>query len=281
VNFLRDGRGYCQQFAAAMAYLARAVGLPTRITIGFLSPFNSDKHTYEFTSQDLHAWPEIYFSGVGWVRFEPTPSIAQPPRYAGGRPTPTTSTGGLPNASGHHTTTAANKQLGGNAPNATNPNGSIPLPSRWWLLMVAALVLIFGPAMIRVGLRRSRLARAEGEAVEAESAWRELRDRVRDLRLPWPSALTPRARRADIAPWISGDDDGLAALDRLTLSVERSRFARTPLADAQPIDDMLVVTASIARRQDRRARLIAYLLPRSLWTDRGERSRWMFWRRAI
>jgi transglutaminase-like putative cysteine protease len=278
VNFLLDGRGFCQQFAAAMAYLARAVGLPTRIAIGLLSPFNSDKHTYEFTSQELHAWPEIYFSGVGWVRFEPTPAIAQPPRYAGGTPSQATSTGALPTISGHHTTTASTKQLGGSSPNATNNDGSISLPSRWWLVFVAVLTLVFGPAMIRVGLRRSRLARAEGEDNAPESAWRELRDRIRDLRLPWPKALTPRARRADLAPLIAGDDAGLAALDRLTLSVERSRFARTPLSDAHPIDDMRVVTASIASRQDRRARLVAYFLPRSLWSER-DRSRWAFWRR--
>ena len=72
-NFLlRDQRGYCEQFAAAMAMMARVVGIPSRVSVGFL-PGERDGDTYRVSIRDMHAWPELHFSGYGWVRFEPTP----------------------------------------------------------------------------------------------------------------------------------------------------------------------------------------------------------------
>jgi transglutaminase-like putative cysteine protease len=269
VNFLRDGHGYCQQFSAAMAYLARAAGLPARIAIGFLNPEGIDGHTYVFTARNLHAWPEIYFSGTGWVRFEPTPSIAGPPRYAGGPPVSTRPTSsGRATISGHHTNSVAPKNLGGVSTSPTSSGGQVRLPSRWWLLAVAAALAALGPALARTGLRRTRLARAEGGITEAESAWTELRDRLYDLRLPWPAYLTPRGQRANLSPLLGGDDTGLAALDRLTMSVERARFAPSPLPDTHPIDDMRTVASTITQRQTRFQRLRALLLPTSLVPDR-------------
>ncbi len=273
VNFLRDGHGYCQQFAATMAYLSRAVGLPTRITIGFLAPDDSFRHTYVFTSRDLHAWPEIYFSGAGWVRFEPTPTIASAPRYAGGRPGPTQPTDTAnPTLSGHHTDTPAAKNLGGGSPFDPNSGGSVALPSLWWVIALLAALAALTPALVRAGLRRMRLARAEGESDEAESAWSELRDRLYDLRLPWPASLTPRGQRTNLTPLLVGDDNGLAALDRLTMSVERSRFAPEPSPDGRPIDDMRTVASTITHRQTRRQRVLAWLLPSSLLPSRYRRT---------
>jgi hypothetical protein len=154
----------------------------------------------------------------------------------------------------------------------TNPGGSFTtLPSLWWLLAVAAAVVAFGPAVTRAGLRRTRLARAQGETEEAESAWAELRDRLYDLRLPWPAYLTPRGQRANLTPLLTGDDNGLAALDRLTMSVERARFAPSPMPDAYPIDDMRTVASTITRQQRPLQRLRALLLPSSLVPDRFRR----------
>ena len=66
--------GYCEQFAAAMAVMARTINIPSRVAIGFLKPTESAPGTYVYSLRDLHAWPELYFPGAGWVRFEPTPS---------------------------------------------------------------------------------------------------------------------------------------------------------------------------------------------------------------
>ena len=65
--------GYCQQFAAAFALLARLDGLPTRVAVGTTPGQLIQGDTYQVTTADLHTWPEVLFAGLGWVRFEPTP----------------------------------------------------------------------------------------------------------------------------------------------------------------------------------------------------------------
>lgn len=80
-------RGYCEQFAGAMAVMARSLDLPSRVVIGFtagnLIARRGRQLTYEVTSRHAHAWVEIYFQGHGWIAFEPTPrsGFATPPGY--------------------------------------------------------------------------------------------------------------------------------------------------------------------------------------------------------
>ncbi len=68
-------KGYCDYFATAMVVLARAAGLPARIVIGYANgtydPYSAE---YNITQADAHAWAEVYFSGIGWMEFEPTPN---------------------------------------------------------------------------------------------------------------------------------------------------------------------------------------------------------------
>ena len=76
--FVTDDRvGYCEQFAAAMAAMGRALDIPSRVVVGFLDGTTQPDGRILYTSDDRHAWPEMYFSGVGWVRFEPTPGPAR------------------------------------------------------------------------------------------------------------------------------------------------------------------------------------------------------------
>ena len=102
INFLtKDRRGYCQQFAFAMAVLARLLDIPSRVAVGYTagSPIGHDR--WDVRTSDAHAWPELYFPGAGWLRFEPTPAGTggqatavqpgyslppQPPYPAGRRP---------------------------------------------------------------------------------------------------------------------------------------------------------------------------------------------------
>ena len=73
-NFLdHTKRGYCQQFSFAMAALARLLGIPARVAIGFTSGTPVAGNQWVVTTHDAHAWPELYFQGFGWLRFEPTP----------------------------------------------------------------------------------------------------------------------------------------------------------------------------------------------------------------
>ena len=57
-----------------MALMARILGIPARVGIGFLPGQAGKDGEYIVRMHDMHAWPELYFQGVGWVRFEPTPS---------------------------------------------------------------------------------------------------------------------------------------------------------------------------------------------------------------
>jgi transglutaminase-like putative cysteine protease len=70
-------RGYCQQFAGAMALLLRMGGVPARVAAGF-TPGRYDAATKRWlvTDYDAHAWVEAWFPQYGWVRFDPTPGVA-------------------------------------------------------------------------------------------------------------------------------------------------------------------------------------------------------------
>jgi transglutaminase-like putative cysteine protease len=67
-------KGYCQQFSFAMAVMARLLGIPSRIAYGFTSGAPVSGNSWRVTTHDAHAWPELYFQGSGWLRFEPTPN---------------------------------------------------------------------------------------------------------------------------------------------------------------------------------------------------------------
>jgi hypothetical protein len=66
-------RGYCEQFAVSFTVLARTLGIPTRIALGFAPGGAFGKNQYSVTTRDAHAWPEVWFPQAGWVQFEPTP----------------------------------------------------------------------------------------------------------------------------------------------------------------------------------------------------------------
>ncbi len=72
-----DERGYCQQFSGAMALMLRMSGIPARVAAGF-SPgsFNKDTREYRVRDLDAHSWVEVWFTGIGWVPFDPTPAAA-------------------------------------------------------------------------------------------------------------------------------------------------------------------------------------------------------------
>ncbi len=73
-------RGYCEQFAGAFAAMARAIGLPARVAVGFtpgeVDP--ADPQLFHVRGEHAHAWPEVFFAGAGWVAFEPTPGRGMP-----------------------------------------------------------------------------------------------------------------------------------------------------------------------------------------------------------
>jgi transglutaminase-like putative cysteine protease len=78
MSFLyRDRAGYCQQFSGAAALMLRMVGIPARIASGFTpGTLNPDTHEYVVRDLDAHSWIEVWFQGIGWVPFDPTPALA-------------------------------------------------------------------------------------------------------------------------------------------------------------------------------------------------------------
>ena len=79
VNFLDETRqGYCEQFAGTMAVMVRALGLPSRVAVGFLPGDRDRTGSFRVTTNQVHAWPEVYFEEHGWLAFEPTPSRNNP-----------------------------------------------------------------------------------------------------------------------------------------------------------------------------------------------------------
>lgn len=78
--FLQKRKGFCEQFAATYAAMARSIGLPTRVAVGFTPGIRSSKSPDVFSvyGRQAHAWPEVYFEGTGWVPFDPTPGRGVP-----------------------------------------------------------------------------------------------------------------------------------------------------------------------------------------------------------
>ncbi|GAB3424397.1 transglutaminase TgpA family protein [Flindersiella endophytica] len=274
LDFLSDRSGYCEQFAATMAIMARQQGIPARVAVGYLSGDEVGNDRRVVSAQDAHAWPELYFSGAGWVRFEPTPSARVPfePLWTvpeteqtavpTDEPTPT------PSASA---TTAPTEPTPTESETAapTDSSGGGFLPRLDFLLPVLGglgiLLVLATPGLVRSGLRRRRLARGSPPR-SAEAAWDELADVHRDLGLGWDEAETPRTTSARVLSKLSDPSAQLAAeLRRLVSAVERCRYAPDPAnvpdvrASANVVRSAVWATASWQRR------LLARALPRSLW----------------
>ena len=77
-NFLRVRRGYCEQFAGTFAAMARSLGIPARVAVGFTQGELGKDGLYHVFGRNAHAWNEVYFDGIGWVSFDPTPGRGQP-----------------------------------------------------------------------------------------------------------------------------------------------------------------------------------------------------------
>jgi len=73
-DFVLNGkRGFCEQYASAMAVMLRSIDVPSRVAVGFTRGYQNGEGSRVITSQDAHAWVEVYFDDLGWVTFDPTP----------------------------------------------------------------------------------------------------------------------------------------------------------------------------------------------------------------
>ena len=304
VDFLNNKQGYCEQYAAAMAWMVRTAGIPARVAFGFTKGSTKQGQTYSLTNLNLHAWTEVFFGGgLGWVPFDATPAVAGTVVSAWA-PDPnhpdTTPSGGLgapgqlpdPDESGNGLAPHRTEGTGGDGGNALAPVPSAP-SWPWWLLGagLALLALLCVPAARRAGLRRqrlysSRVAGPDGRVAaagdtgppgemrivvspevviqEAHAAWAELLDTLVDYGIPIDDAETPRETARRLTTSLSLVGAPVEALRLLGRVEERARYARSPL-DAGPLGDALrTVRGAVQANASRRTRLRAVLLPPSV-----------------
>ena len=306
--FVTEGEGgrvgYCEQFASAMAAMARSLGIPARVAVGFLAPDKQADGSWVYSTDDYHAWPELYFAGAGWVRFEPTPSGADigadVPSYAQssdvfGQPDPTdagpTQEPSAAGPLGPDRTLEQGDEFADQASEDSTGRGA-------WdtvLLVLAILVLLalvaLTPRLVRGARSRKRLSGP------VEPAWAELRATAIDLGVPWPEFRSPQETRDQLVRFLGapGSGDGLErpargeevapeaveALDRLVLTLELLRYARPQSAtadtvgegpiDPQAVEDVRTVQAALYAGATRRAQRRATWWPVSVlpWRNRA------------
>lgn len=244
-NLLQERRGYCVHYASALAVLGRALGVPTRVVLGYranadgaAASLENDVEvvTYQATNHDLHAWTEAFIDNVGWVSFDVTPSIAQsdpaldaPVDAKTNQPTGQADDQDAPNSSDAGPSDNDAPFAGNNGDANDDASSLLPaiaetlssvaaklaglLPYACGVLVAAAAAL--SPAV----LRRARKARrmhavrhASSDPARAiASAWAEATDAALDAGITW----SPCDTEEDIARSIASALDDTAATTAL------------------------------------------------------------------
>lgn len=263
--FLDARRGFCQQFSSTFALLARALGLPSRVAVGFTpgDPTDSVERAVSGTTSDTdgpgfvvrgrhaHAWPEIWFDGVGWVPFEPTPgrgdprsaahtgvapAQAQPPRQEVTTTAPTTTV--APQDAAPTTVAPPEGSVEATAPRRrTGGQGSQP----WLVVLVVALAA----AAIAVGARvavtraRHRRLRHDPRSGRVAAAW--------DTAVEWMGLVTsemgPQETPLEFAARAAADAPELDCEADLALLARAETIRRY---GAGPVGDDLAASAEQA-----------------------------------
>jgi transglutaminase-like putative cysteine protease len=282
VTFLtKSRRGYCQQFAFAMAVLARLAGIPSRVVVGYTQGVYQGNGTWQVRTSDAHAWPELYFAGAGWLRFEPTPTgspgeagqpTASAPAYsfppAGSTapaPQPTSSLptpGAVPSAASGARKAVPKVGVVGGSGAAQNRPTSAPLSAALIALVVLGLAGVT-PFAVRFFTRRRRWFRAAGDADRAHTAWREFRDDLTDHRIASVASESPRSLAGRLGPSLGFTAAEREALERIARAEERARYARAPVASAQLHSDVATVRRAMGKACRLPVRCTAIVLPAS------------------
>lgn len=256
-DFLLVSRtGYCEQFAGSLAILARAVGVPSRVVVGFL-PGKPTDDGYVVSTKDMHAWTEVFLEGLGWVSIDPTPSGAP-----GALPVPSaTPTPSVPTSAGPTIDDVPTAPARPNPEDPSEPTAGTSFQLPGWAGWLAAGL---AAALVPAGLRRFRTWRRLRPGAEparaAEAAWDEIRDTVLDLGRPWPRA-TPRQAAAELS--VRLDPAAAAALATLGRQVERARFAPAT-DDAVDPGQVRRITAALELAAPIQP-VLSHVLPRSLF----------------
>ncbi len=288
LEFLDSKAGYCEQYASAMAAMARYAELPARVAIGYTKG-QRKKGYWSVTTSDAHAWVEIYFSNVGWIAWDPTPL------GGAGRATilpytaPSAATDGdspdHPSGAGAGETNKTH-QVGAHEDREGRSDTALPLPApitpavppdrtgQWASAGLLGALLCIAPAALRVVGRRRRLREVSGSdpRLAVNAAWDEVLASAYDLGHVTDEAQTPRITAECLSRDTGLDDASAAALRRLARAEEQARYSTRP-----PSADGLAGTVGQLRRAmrhgaTRRAGLRARALPPSAIRFAGQRS---------
>ena len=285
-NFLEHTkRGYCQQFSFAMAALARLLGIPARVGIGFTSGTPVAGSEWVVTSHDAHAWPELYFQGYGWLRFEPTPAGSAPGQGTATAPVYTLNTSGTPGSSAgsqqggtsaapgaaSNLSPAIRNQLGlpiggGSGAVAHSSAGVNPWEVLGFCVLGLALIAAATPSVVRLLVRRRRWRgrAARADDAQAHAAWRELRDDLVDYQVGYLPSQSPRTVAARTASTLELAPPAEAALGRIAMAEERARYAARAGSGEGLRGDSAAVRKAVATAVPRWTRWRARLLPASV-----------------
>jgi len=286
--FLEKKRGYCVHFASAMASMARALEIPSRIALGYLPGVASQdlqqgRGRYNVDSHDLHAWPELYFTDVGWVPFEPTPGRGTVPNYeetaaTDAIPGATNDTVPLPLPRDQMDPGSVDVSMSGSASVSTPTTSNVVLQ----LVAVALglLLLLLVPAGVRAAQHRARRRRIRSGTLTRrqalETAWGEVCDTALDHGIEVSVTETPRTLRDRLCATMGEEAGAAAVLARLCEAVERARYDRgsdtggrdEPGMAGEAVllsRDLAELTRMIHVSAPRSGRWRAVVLPRSLF----------------
>lgn len=281
LDFLQDKRGYCVHFASTMAVMARTLDIPSRVAVGFL-PGDKVGEEYQVSLRDAHAWPELFFEGIGWTRFEPTPANRVPDLPGYTQPeVPEEQEAAAPSATASAAPSAEASQQAQPAETEATDESSESGSTSWWqripwelfaalgvLLLVAAV-----PLTASLAARRIRWARVHSGTQAAEAAWDELRERLDDLGVRWARSWTPRALAHRLGVDHDLAESDRAALTRLSGDLEGSRYAppgQDPGRDPETVrSDVDAVVRAVAAGRDPGVQRRARWFPRSGLTALG------------
>ncbi len=293
--FLERRRGYCEQFAGTFAAMARSLGIPARVAVGFtwgdVVQQNADgSSTFSVEGRNAHAWPEVYLDGFGWVAFEPTPGRGAPgmAQYNDVDQQQDDGTGLAADASSTTSTTAPATastttplspedlagllaEGGGSSPTTTEASASLPAraadaarhPALILVLVAAVAYLVVVPAWWSWHRRRRR-ERADRPDARVRVAWTES---VEDLELVG-AVRRPQethdefARRAGTA--VPGHATDLVHLAEVTDAATFAPDALDEHAAEQAEATSAAIATTVRARTPRRRRFVRRLDPRPL-----------------
>ena len=281
-QFLDAGSGYCVHFASAMAILSRMAGIPARVSLGYLpgDRVGSDDDgfvAYRVGSDDLHSWPELYFAGVGWVPFEPTPGRGSVPSYAF-EATDAPDADDVPDPGVTRTPSATPTPTVSEDPAADGATGSRSEASGLQTAAVGVVLLLIvsgallSPALVRA-LRRRRRWAAIAAGPSARDAWEEIVDSAADLGFDVRNGDTERDLAERLRSSAGLAPDAASALGRVLSARERERYAGdvVPMAGSDGLRaDVGAVLAALTESVPVARRLRATFAPASVLSRRGE-----------